>query len=147
MVIERLVRELKKDKNRNIGQKELNRLKLRFAREHHTIRVPTNIELATSVSEKDYRGLKNILSMKPTRNLSGVGVIAIMTKPANCRHGRCIYCPGGVKSFFGNVPQSYTGREPAAMRAGRNDYDSYRQVMNRLEQYVAMNRLSDKISL
>ncbi len=75
-----------------------------------------------------------------------------MTKPLPCPHvkkgiGPCIMCPGGPDSVFGNVPQSYTGKEPAAKRAIRNNYDPYLQVMNRLEQYIALNQNASKIEL
>ena len=74
------------------------------------------------------------------RSLSGVTPIAIMTKPGKCpEQARCVYCPGGLKSFFGNVPKSYTGNEPASMRAKRNEYDAVLQIFNRLENYVLLN--------
>jgi len=56
-------------------------------------------------------------------------------------------CPGGVKSAFGDVPQSYTGKEPATMRGMRNHYDPYLQVMNRLEQYVLLGHNCEKVEL
>jgi len=61
--------------------------------------------------------------------------------------GPCSYCPGGPGSPFGNVPQSYTGREPSTRRAIRNGYDPYLIVMNRLEHYIAMNKIPDKAEI
>lgn len=61
--------------------------------------------------------------------------------------GPCIYCPGGVDSVFGSVPQSYTGKEPATMRGIRNNYDPYLQIFNRLEQYVCLGHDFQKIEL
>ncbi len=84
---------------------------------------------------------KELLSIKPTRGLSGVTVIAIMCKPHECP-GKCVYCPKG-----GNAPQSYTGYEPATMRAIRNDYDSYNQVIDRLSQYKATGHDVSKIEV
>ena len=81
------------------------------------------------------------------RSQSGVSVVAVMTKPTRCPHGKCIYCPGGVDSFFGSVPQSYTGKEPATRRAIRNRFDPYLQIFNRLEQYIASGHLPEKIEL
>jgi elongator complex protein 3 len=52
-----------------------------------------------------------------------------------------------VDSEFGTVPQSYTGKEPATRRAIRNEYDPYIQVFNRLEQYVVMNKIPNKIEM
>ncbi|MDP2749290.1 MAG: tRNA uridine(34) 5-carboxymethylaminomethyl modification radical SAM/GNAT enzyme Elp3 [Nanoarchaeota archaeon] len=91
------------------------------------------------------------LRTKPSRTGSGVAIVAIMTKPMPCPHaktlGPCAYCPGGVKSFFGDVPQSYTGKEPATMRGMRSNYDPYLQVFNRLEQYVCLGHDFQKIEL
>jgi len=91
--------------------------------------------------------LKTNLKIKPVRTISGVAPVAIMTKPYKCLHGTCLFCPGGVNSYFGNVPQSYTGNEPASIRALRNDYDPYLQVFNRLEHYAAINHNFQKVEL
>ncbi|MEK6967423.1 MAG: tRNA uridine(34) 5-carboxymethylaminomethyl modification radical SAM/GNAT enzyme Elp3 [Nanoarchaeota archaeon] len=125
------------------SQLELNKIKLQVARERSLKKVPTNIELMSSTNQSS----TELFSIKPTRISSGVNVVAIMTKPIACPHGKCTYCPGGPGSVFGDVPQSYTGNEPATMRAIRNRFDAYLQVMSRLEQYGAMNKLKGKIEL
>ena len=89
----------------------------------------------------------SFLKTKPMRTASGVAPVAVMTKPAKCPHGKCTICPGGPKSEFGTVPQSYTGEEPAARRAARNNYDPYLQVFNRLEQYALLNQTAQKIEM
>ena len=61
---------------------------------------------------------------KPSRMLSGVTVVAVMTHPLPCP-GRCIYCPGGPEY---DAPKSYFGEEPALRRAKRNKFHPYRQV-------------------
>ena len=76
---------------------------------------------------------------KPTRVLSGVTIVAVMTAPFPCPHGKCIYCPGGE-----GVPKSYTGREPATMRAIENNYDPYMQVRSRLEQLERIGHPVDR---
>ncbi|MBL7100364.1 MAG: tRNA uridine(34) 5-carboxymethylaminomethyl modification radical SAM/GNAT enzyme Elp3 [Nanoarchaeota archaeon] len=123
-------------------------LKLRrtLARKYKPKVFPSIIQILYHADEKQIPKLKHLIT-KPTRTISGVSVVAIMTKPIKCPHGKCTPCPGGPKSFFGNVPQSYTGNEPATMRAIRNFYDSYLQVFNRLEQYILMDRVPDKIEL
>ena len=85
-----------------------------------------------------------MLVRKPTRTLSGVAVIAAMTSPARCPHGSCIPCPGGVACAS---PQSYTGREPAALRAAQHGFDPYRQVMARLGQLHEIGHPLDKAEL
>jgi elongator complex protein 3 len=87
------------------------------------------------------------LITKPTRTISGVAVVAVMSYPFSCPHGKCLMCPGGPASIYGDVPQSYTGKEPATMRALRNKFDPYFQVMNRLEHYIVMGQSPEKIEL
>lgn len=122
-------------------------IKSRLAKKYNLNKTPSNIELLNYLSVKP----KEIVT-KPTRTISGVAPIAVMTKPHKCPHikkgiGPCIMCPGGLNSYFGNVPQSYTGKEPATMRAIRNNYDPYLQVFNRLEQYTLLNQNFDKIEI
>ncbi len=123
-------------------------LKLRrtLARKYKANILPSIIQILSHAKEEQFKKLKHLIT-KPTRTISGVSVIAIMTKPLKCPHGKCIQCPGGPDSFFGDIPQSYTGKEPATMRALRNDFDPYLQVFNRLQQYVLMDRIPDKIEL
>jgi len=86
-----------------------------------------------------------ILRRKATRTISGVTVIAVMTKPHPCPQPEpCAYCPGGPAH---GVPQSYTGFEPAAMRGQQNAYDPYLQVKSRMEQLTAIGHRVDKIEL
>ena len=81
---------------------------------------------------------------KPTRMLSGVIVVAVMTAPYPCPHGKCIYCPGGPEY---NTPQSYITRSPAVMRALNYSYDPYKQTWYRLKQYEAMGHTPSKIEV
>ncbi len=79
---------------------------------------------------------------KPVRTISGVTPLAVVLKPKKCNHGTCIYCPGGKE-----VPQSYTDKSPAIMRARALGYDAYEQVKNRMRALKAMNHPIDKIEL
>lgn len=81
---------------------------------------------------------------KPTRTLSGVTIVAVMTRPTPCPHGRCAYCPGGPEV---GTPQSYIGEEPALMRALRNGFDPYEQVRDRLKQYMILGHRPSKVDL
>ena len=107
---------------------------------------PSFIRILESATQGERKKL-NFLVYRPTRTMSGVAPLAIMTKPFACPHGTCTYCPGGINSVFGNVPQSYTGNEPASLRARRNNYDPYLQIFNRLEQYALLNQSADKAEL
>ena len=121
--------------------------KTRLCRKFCLKKIPRDIDILLNADIKDIPKIRKFLLAKPTRTISGVAVCAIMTKPHPCPHGRCSYCPGGVNSVFGTVPQSYTGKEPATRRAIRNKYNAYLQVMNRLEQYVAAAHVPDKLEL
>ncbi len=129
------------------GKDKLTRAKIMLSRKYKLGGIPNDIEILLNVGKKDLPLVKRSLLSKETRTISGVAVCAIMTKPLKCPHGKCLMCPGGPKSVFGSVPQSYTGKEPATRRAIRNLYDPYLQVMNRLEQYIVQGHIADKVEL
>lgn len=128
-------------------KEELSNLKITLCKKYGIERIPTDIEILLNASSRDFKKIRQCLITKPTRSISGVAVVAIMSKPSKCPHGKCRMCPGGINSEFGDVPQSYTGKEPATRRAIRNDFDPYLQVMNRLEQYTASGHIPEKIEL
>ncbi|KXK08400.1 MAG: coproporphyrinogen III oxidase [candidate division WS6 bacterium OLB21] len=66
------------------------------------------------------------IRMKPTRTLSGLATVTVLTKPFPCP-GKCIFCPNDVR-----MPKSYLASEPGAQRAERNSFDPYLQTYNRL---------------
>ncbi len=70
--------------------------------------------------------LLSLLLKKPTRTLSGVAPITVLTKPFPCP-GKCIFCPNDVR-----MPKSYLADEPGAQRAERNYFDPYLQTYSRL---------------
>jgi len=88
-----------------------------------------------------YAHLKTKLLKKVTRTISGVTPVAVMTVSA-CPHGKCLYCPRGE-----NAPQSYTGKEPAALRAKQNNFDSWLQIKSRIRQYEELGHPTDKCEL
>jgi len=133
-------------KQKKLTKLEISKLKLKLCSKYKAKHVPTDIEILMHAEQKDLPKLKQ-LQTKPVRTKSGVTIVAIMTKPFKCPHGTCAMCPGGPGSVFGDVPQSYTGEAPATMRARRNNWDAYIQVMNRLEQYVVLGHNFEKIEL
>ena len=122
----------------------LQRRKIELCRELGLSSVPPNSETLARADEEMLPLVKAVLRRKDVRTLSGVAVVAVMTSPAPCPHGRCSYCPGGVEN---NSPQSYTGKEPAARRAAYNEFDPYRQVRARVDQLEAIGHSTDKIDL
>src|SRR3989344_3793329 len=107
---------------------ELNQLKLKVLNKYKSNglkQIPKNADIYFAASEKERENFKELLSLKPVRTISGVSPIALMSEPYPCPHtmkgiGPCTYCPGGPGSPFGDVPQSYTGKEPSTRRAIRN---------------------------
>jgi len=122
----------------------LQNLKLKLCKKYGLRTVPMNSEVLANVSPEDRKLLTPFLIKKPMRTMSGVAVVAVMTSPFDCPHGKCAYCPGGVAN---NSPQSYTGKEPAARRAARNEFDPYSQVMDRITQLTDIGHETDKIDL
>jgi elongator complex protein 3 len=78
---------------------------------------------------------------KPTKTISGITPIAVVLPVRKCNHGNCVYCPSL------NVPQSYTPKSPAIMRAMDLNYDAGEQIKMRLKAYEAMNHPIEKIEL
>src|SRR3989338_4167877 len=134
-------------KTKALNKIQLNKLKMCLAKKYKLNKMPTDIDIFLNAPEKDIPKLKKMLQTKPTRSISGVTPIAVMSKPMPCPHGKCIFCPGGINSNFGDVPQSYTGKEPATMRGIRANYDPYIQVFNRLEQYIVSGHVPQKCDI
>ncbi|MFW9898350.1 MAG: tRNA uridine(34) 5-carboxymethylaminomethyl modification radical SAM/GNAT enzyme Elp3 [Candidatus Thorarchaeota archaeon] len=125
---------------------KISNLKGRFAKKFAYNRVIKNATILSYASEKEKSIIIKHLKRRAIRTLSGVSVIAIMTKPLACP-GRCIYCPGEASQPGVKVAQSYTGREPSAMRSINCNYDPYEQVQSRIRDLEAIGHSVDKISL
>ncbi len=132
-------------KERHYSGPELSKLKVMLCRKHKLKNIPTDIEIFLNIPDDDAKKIR--LMTKPTRTISGVAVVALMSAPISCPHGRCTFCPGGPGSVFGDTPQSYTGKEPSTMRAIRAGFDPYVIVFNRLEQYVATGHNFEKVEM
>jgi len=124
---------------------DVNRLKIKTAAKYHLEAVPANADLISALTLLEAKKLLPILRRKATRTISGVSVIATMTKPYPCPQLEpCAYCPGGPTQ---GSPQSYTGYEPAALRGTQNNYDPYEQVQSRIHQLTAIGHKVDKVEL
>ncbi len=120
-------------------KQELHRFKQVLARVYHLEKIPSDGDILEH-TPPELRRAFDFLKKKPTRSLSGVSVVAVMTKPWPCP-GKCIYCPRG------DAAQSYTGQEPAALRAKQNQFDPYRQVIARIRQLESIGHPTDKIEV
>jgi elongator complex protein 3 len=125
---------------------ELHKTKIILCKKYGISIIPADSEILSrlpqdfSDDEKDYA--MSLLRKKATRSISGVSIIAVMTSPEKCPHGLCTPCPGGPT--YG-TPQSYTGHEPAAMRAALNNFNPYLQTLNRIKQLKTIGHPVDKI--
>ena len=126
-------------------REDVDAVKIRIAGRRGLKWVLPNSMIIPHLRLSERRKLIPVLRRKAVRTISGVTVIAVMTKPWPCPHeSPCAYCPGGPSQ---GVPQSYTGHEPAAMRGIENQYDPYLQVKSRLHQLEAIGHKVDKAEL
>jgi elongator complex protein 3 len=126
-------------------KKDLDYVKMKIAKEYRLTKVPSNAEIIQNLKPEEHFKLLPILKRKVVRTISGVTVVAVMTKPTPCpQEEPCAYCPGGPVN---GVPQSYTGHEPAALRGIQNEYNPYAQVKTRIDQLEAIGHKVDKIEL
>jgi elongator complex protein 3 len=124
---------------------DLNHLKVQTSAKYRLEKVPSNSEIICLLRVEEKSKLLPLLRRKRARIISGVTVIAVMTKPYPCPQPEpCAYCPGGPSL---GVPQSYTGFEPAAMRGLQNKFDPFLQVRTRIEQLQAIGHSVDKVEL
>jgi len=85
--------------------------------------------------------LEKFLQLKPTRTISGVAPITVLTKPYKCP-GRCIFCPTDI-----NEPKSYLSTEPGAMRARMLNFDPYIETKVRVKALENIGHNTEKIEL
>ncbi|MGZ4857229.1 MAG: tRNA uridine(34) 5-carboxymethylaminomethyl modification radical SAM/GNAT enzyme Elp3 [Methanobacteriaceae archaeon] len=124
------------------NSKDLEKIKHSVCRDYGLLKFPSNSEILKIASSEERSKIIHILKKKPTRTISGVAVVAVMCPPHFCPHGRCLYCPESKKA-----PPSYTGEEPAALRARMFNFHPYRQVYNRLLQLESIGHPLDKVEL
>lgn len=129
----------------NPTKRDVDHVKVKAAGKHGLGKVPSNSQIIQHLKPEESAKLLHILRRKTVRTISGVTVVAVMTKPSPCpKEEPCAYCPGGPSA---GVPQSYTGHEPAALRGAQNEYSPYAQVRTRIEQLKAIGHNVDKVEL
>lgn len=82
-----------------------------------------------------------VFRKRGVRSTSGIASITVITKAYPCP-GRCVYCPSEP-----GMPKSYLSNEPAVMRAILNDFDSYKQTLNRLSSLSKSGHSTSKIEV
>lgn len=129
--------------SRNITtKKDLEKLKIQTCRDLKLSGFMSNSKILQYAKPEELESLRPILMKKPTRTISGVAIVAVMCRPHKCPHGRCKYCPESSIA-----PPSYTGEEPAALRARMFHFHPYVQTFNRLYQLKNIGHSIDKVEL
>ncbi|MBL7065187.1 MAG: tRNA uridine(34) 5-carboxymethylaminomethyl modification radical SAM/GNAT enzyme Elp3 [Anaerolineae bacterium] len=85
--------------------------------------------------------LVHCLRVKPTRTISGVAPVTVLTEPFPCP-GECIFCPAVER-----MPKSYLPDEPGAMRAAAHEFDPYAQTAGRVAAMAEIGHSVDKVEL
>jgi len=124
------------------NKKELEKLKLKVCRDFKLMEFMSNSIILGAATPEEKIIISPLVRKKPTRTISGVAIVAVMCKPHKCPHGRCTYCPESDIA-----PPSYTGEEPAALRARMYQFDPYLQTYNRLVQLESIGHPLDKVEL
>jgi elongator complex protein 3 len=124
------------------SKKDLEKVKLKACRDFKLMEFMSNSLLLENATPNERAEISPLIRKKPTRTISGVAVVAVMCRPHKCPHGRCTYCPESEIA-----PPSYTGEEPAALRARMYDFDPYKQTYNRMLQLDSIGHPLDKVEL
>ncbi|MHA2135526.1 MAG: tRNA uridine(34) 5-carboxymethylaminomethyl modification radical SAM/GNAT enzyme Elp3 [Candidatus Thorarchaeota archaeon] len=127
-----------------LTRQTINQIKNKVCSQFKRSEVPTNADVLQAAIPEEQEILRPLMRKRPVRTVSGVSVVAVMTEPHKCPHGKCAYCPGGPDA---GVPQSYTGHEPATMRGLQHEFDPFRQVQGRLGQLRTIGHNVEKTEL
>ncbi len=127
-----------------LSKNVVNRIKNKLSAKYKKSRTPSNADILQAATPEEAEILRPVLLKRPVRTISGVAIVAVMTRPHACPHGKCAYCPGGPDL---GVPQSYTGHEPATMRGIQNEFNPYKQVESRLTQLDTIGHSINKVEL
>jgi elongator complex protein 3 len=128
--------------NSPISPEELHRAKLARRNELPGTAILSNVDWLNSLPEAERSRYDGLIRRRPSRTLSGVAVVAVMTAPAACPHGRCTYCPGGLEH---RSPQSYTGEEPSALRGAEFHWDAAAITRRRLRALEEIGHPTSKV--
>jgi len=123
-----------------LGERDLKKLKNEASKKFHLKEVVRNADIFSEFPKRKLtEEMILLLRKKPIRTLSGVSPVAVMIKPEGSCPWKCVYCP-----FTGKAAKSYTGYEPAAMRAIDNKFDPRKQTVSRLKQFNETGHSTEK---
>ncbi|HIH21757.1 MAG: tRNA uridine(34) 5-carboxymethylaminomethyl modification radical SAM/GNAT enzyme Elp3 [Candidatus Diapherotrites archaeon] len=137
-IIQAINEDRVKDKN------SLNKLKNTLCKKYSIAQAPTNAVILQFAKKPFEQKLLNVLEMKPVKSISGITAVALMPLPKECP-GACVYCPNSLVGK--KTPKSYTGGEPATLRALQAGFDVKKQIQGRIQQLEEMGHSAEKIEL
>lgn len=121
------------------GRTDIHKIKQEASKKFKLPNFLRNSEILPFLPKNASKEIRLLLLKRPMRTASGVTPVALMIKPeGSCRHS-CIYCP-----FTGKAAKSYTGEEPAALRARQFGFDAFKQVEGRLKHFLETGHPTDK---
>lgn len=132
--------------NPNFPKVKLTQIKNKTNKKYGLVGTLSNSEIMQYATEDELELIQPLLRRRSTRTISGVTIVAVMTKPIQCP-GNCLYCPGEKSQPKDRAAQSYTGQEPAARRSILYGYDSYLQTKSRILDQLAIGHNVDKIDM
>jgi elongator complex protein 3 len=121
------------------GKRTLHEIKQEASRKFGLPDFLRNSEILPFIPKNAPAKIRTLLLKRPSRTASGVTPVALMVKPGGSCKFSCIYCP-----YTGKAAKSYTGEEPAALRARQFGFDSLAQVEGRLRHYSETGHPTDK---
>lgn len=139
-----LARRLRKLSPSSISGRDFWKLKIEISREFKLKRVLKNSDVFPFLDDSSKDLFDDLIRRKSIRTRSGIAVVTAITKPFDCPHGTCTFCPGGVR--FG-TPQSYTTDSPAASFGLSRKFDPLAQVTDSLELLRKNGHDTSKIEL
>ena len=140
--MENLTKILKEiDKTEKWNSNSLQKILRKYPKGGNKMYAKDELVSAYSTLGKKSEKIEERIRMKPTRTISGVATVTVLTKPYPCP-GKCIYCPNDPC-----MPKSYISSEPGAQRALVNKFDPYAQVYNRLVALKSIGHNIQKVEL
>jgi histone acetyltransferase (RNA polymerase elongator complex component) len=135
-----LCRQLSRKYHTNYGNVELNYAYKRLIRER--LIKDNTVDYRNSLVEYCIQG-------KKVRKISGVTVATVLTSgekgfvggDSGCQWD-CYYCPNEP-----GMPRSYLKKEPAVARADANDFDAYKQMIDRFTILTGLGGYPDKVEI
>ena len=80
-------------------RQQLQTAKLKLCSRYKFDDIPQNSFILSCATPEERETVEPFLVKKPVRTISGVAVVAVMTSPHPCPHGKCIFCPSGASDF------------------------------------------------